>query len=287
MSGGTHHSGGTHQEEGTGGVSGDCQVFADQLDALVRGALPEEGVRQLRLHAGSCADCATLLKVQEHLVHPSLEDLESRVPEEVVAGMWEAVREDLSSRQPGHGESAAAVPEESSLALNHPRLQPRARWLVPALAAATLALLFSTGFLYWQTTELQSRAAALAQQVEDQRHWMAELDADAADPVARTAALAGRNPWSRALSRQDQISLADLRDLLARAPGNRVILSQAQLDAVLRNRMPLSPPILRDAMGRIQGTDGVTAAELLAALDGLDASPDTTLPTKELMALFS
>ena len=38
----------------------DCQVFEDQLEGLVQGALPEDGVRLLRAHAVSCRECATL-----------------------------------------------------------------------------------------------------------------------------------------------------------------------------------------------------------------------------------
>lgn len=266
----------------------DCQIFGDQLDALIQGDLPEEGMRQLRLHAGECPQCRMQLRVQEHLLEPSLGELEARVPDEMVMGMWGAVEAGVRSRE-GSGAGAkgpgpAVVREDPSS--RHP-FQGRGRWLVPTLAAATLALLFSTGFLYWQTARLQTRAQALAQQVEDQRYWLAELEVDGADPAARTAALAGRNPWSRALSRQDEITLGNLRSLLARAPGDRVILSQSQLDEVLRSRVPLSPPLLREALGGISGTDGVTARELLEALDGLGVSPDTTVPTEELMALFS
>ena len=53
----------------------DCQVFRDQLDALVQGALPEEGARQLRLHVADCPECAMQLKVQEHLVIGCIEYL--------------------------------------------------------------------------------------------------------------------------------------------------------------------------------------------------------------------
>lgn len=251
----------------------DCRIFTDQLDALTRGRLPDEGMRQLRLHADSCPRCGLQLKVQEHLLEPSshtLESLEARVPEEMVTGMWTAVRADLGSRRGAR-----------------PRFRDRHPWLVPALAAATVALLFSTVFLFWQTNQLRTRAATLAQQVDDQRHWMAQLETDASDPVARTAALAGRSSWSRALSRQEEITLGSLRELLARAPADRVILTRSQVDAVLRSRIPLSPPILREALARTGGSEDVTAGALLVALDGLDVSPDTTVPTAELVALLS
>jgi hypothetical protein len=163
----------------------------------------------------------------------------------------------------------------------------RPRWFVPTLAAAAVALLVSTGFLYWQTTRLRAQATALSRQVEDQRHWMAELELAGSDPIARTAALAGRSPWNRALSRQDKISVASLRSLLERAPRDRVILSRNQVEAVLRNRISLFPPILKDVLSRIESGDGVTVDELLEALDGLGINPETTVPTAELVALLS
>ena len=95
----------------------DCQVFEDQLDALVRAELPAEGMRQLRVHAGMCADCAMALKVQEHLLGPSLEELEARVPEELLGTVWPGVRRDIDSRA-GQGEHpvghAGAWPPRSS-----------------------------------------------------------------------------------------------------------------------------------------------------------------------------
>lgn len=276
----------------------DCRIFADQLDALVRGALPEEGMRHLLLHAEACSGCATQMKIQEHLVHPSLHELEARVPETLVAGMWDAVRVGLREQgnvkgleEPKPHARDTIREEDSSRRVGGPPLPPPAppsfSWLVPTLAAATLILLMSTGFFYWESARLQDRATALARQVEDQQHWMAELELNASDPVARTAALAGRNPWARALSRQEEISLRNLRSLLARVPADRIILSQEQMEAVLRNRPPLALPLLREALGRISGTNGVTAQELMAALDGLDVNPDTTVPTADLIALLS
>ena len=76
----------------------DCDVFQDQLDALQASALPEEGMEQLRLHAESCGDCAVLLRLHEHLVTPSLAELEAAVPDELadeisLCGPVERIRE--------------------------------------------------------------------------------------------------------------------------------------------------------------------------------------------------
>lgn len=245
----------------------DCQVFEDQLDALVRGDLPEEGMRQLRIHADMCPQCAIQLKVQEHLVGPSLEELEDQVPEEMLQGMWDRVESHVApkARRPGF------------------------RWLVPTLAAASLTLLFSTGYLAMETRRLSGESAGLAQQVEEQQGWMAELEAAAtsADPVVRTAALAGRNPFTRALSREESISISSLQGLLERMPGDRMILSRAQMDAVLRNRAGLSQPLFRELLAGIDARDGVQARDLIRALDAAEVSPGLMVPTADLLEILS
>jgi hypothetical protein len=247
----------------------DCQVFGDQLDALVRGELPEEGVRQLRLHAESCPDCAMQLRVQEHLILPSLEELEARVPEELLASMWSRVEE--------------RVKEEARV-----EIRPRFGWLVPTLAAATLVLFFSTGFLFRELGRLRGREAILAQQVVEQQRWLSELEVGpSADPVARTAALAGRNPWLRALSRQETISVQGLRTLLERMPGDRIVMSRGQLDAAVRSRTFPLPPPLREALRGIEDREGARARDLLRILDEMELTPELTFPTTDLIRLLS
>ena len=283
----------------------DCRVFEDQLDALVEGQLPPEGVRQMRRHAESCPDCAMQLKVQEHLALPSLEELEERVPDEMVASMWDRVRRDAGPEL-GAGTRSVAEVEAAAGGQTHGRGREREHfrrpgqagdngsgpgpfgWLVPTLAAATVALLFATGFLFWEMRQLRAREDVLAQQVVEQRRWLAELEVSAgADPVARTAALAGRSPWVRALSRQETISLEGLRSLLRAMPGDRVLLEAERLEAVRRSPAPLTPPLLREVLARIQGDDGVRARDLLRALETLDVGPETTVPVSELVDLVS
>lgn len=253
----------------------DCAVFEDQLDALVKGSLSHEARRLLVLHAGGCPACDMQLRVQRHLAGVSLGELEARVPEAVLAGMWDRVAGELKRGPAGR----------------------RGRgWLVPILAAASLLLLFSSGFLYSELGRAQHREAILSQQVEEQQRWLAELEVSpTADPVARTAALAGRNPWLRALSRQESITVEDLRGLLERMPGDRTVMTEGQLDAALRSRFPLSPSFLGEVLARMDrgrpgrngGGGGVRAGELLQALDGMDLSPDRSVPTSELMDLLS
>jgi hypothetical protein len=247
----------------------DCQVFGDQLDALVKGTLPEEGMRQLRLHAESCPECAMQLRVQEHLALPSLEELEARVPEALLASMWSRVEERVK------GEARVEI-------------RPRFGWIIPTLAAATLILFFSTGFLFHELGRSRDREAIMAQQVVEQQRWLSELElGPSADPVARTAALAGRNPWLRALSRQEIISVQGLRTLLERMPGDRIVMTRGQLDATVRNRtLPLPPP-LREVLRGIEDREGARARDLLRALDEMELSPELTFPTTDLIRILS
>ena len=272
----------------------DCQVFEDQLDALVMGTLPEEGRRQLRLHAETCPECAMQVRVQEHLVLPSLEELEARVPEALLASMWSRVEEKVKEEVGAAADGAAASADQGRSSAagwggeRRGEIRPRFGWLVPALAAATLILFFSTGFLFHELGRVRDREAILAQQVVEQQRWLAELDVGpSADPVARTAALAGRNPWLRALSRQETISVQGLRTLLERMPSDRMVMSRGQLDAAVRSRtLPLPPP-LREALRGLEGREGARARDVLRALDEMELSPDLRLPTTDLMRLLS
>jgi hypothetical protein len=267
----------------------DCQVFADQLDALMQGTLPEEGVRQLRLHAESCPECAIQLKVQEHLARPSLAELEAQVPDDLVASMWGRVKAEVGEGAGARVRAGGVGPRTGREgAKGRMDIRPLVRWIVPMLAAATLVLLFSTGFLFLELGRLRDREAVLAQQVAEQQHWLSELEVGAsADPVARTAALAGRNPWLRALSRQETISVGGLRTLLERMPGDRMVMSGTQLDTAIRSRYPLATPLLRAVLDGIQSRDGVRARDLLQVLEGLDVSPEVTVSTSDLMDLLS
>ena len=264
----------------------DCLVFEDQLDALVREKLPEEGLDQLRSHAAECPDCGMQLKVQEHLVGPSLEALEAEVPEEMVAAVWPGVREGIREKgafTPAPEERIQPGPREFSF----PR-RPVSRWLVPTLAAASITLLFSSGILLRELNQVLDREAVLTQQVSEQQRWFAELQAGSrVDPVARTAALAGQDAWMRALSRQESISLQGLLTLLERMPGNRTVLSRAQLQSLFQSRAPARFRFLRNAVRSFEGSEGVSAEELLEALRTLDEDEDLTVPTAELVALLS
>ena len=94
----------------------DCQVFEDQLDALLDGSLPDEGIGQLQLHALSCPDCAMLLRVHEHLALPSLEELEAGVPEELLTSMWPRIEVEVRP-QPKDGSAGVSSAKVSRVSI--------------------------------------------------------------------------------------------------------------------------------------------------------------------------
>ena len=161
-------------------------------------------------------------------------------------------------------------------------------WLLPALAAATVVLLFSTGYLFSEVTRMKGLEVALAQQVLEQKQWLAELGSGASNnPVARTAALAGRNPLVRALSRQESISITGLQVMLRSLPGDRTLLDASQMEALRGNNSIQTPPLWRAVLSRIEGDDGIRAQDLLEVLESLDVNPTLMVPTSDLIDLLS
>ena len=260
----------------------DCLVFADQMDALVRGTLPVEGARQLRLHAATCPDCATQLRVHEHLVGPSLEALEARVPTALLTGMAQRVL------------ALAGTPPEGALAFKGDPTgggdarTGRRRVLVPALSAAASLLLFSTGFLGKEVARLREEGAALAQEVAIQRTRLAaQASGTALDPVARTAALAGSKPLVRALARRKTITVEELLALLAQLPPDRVVVTRAQWGDALQSPSPLGTPLLRELRSRLPPGEALRAGALIRALESSGIGAGVTLRTADLVDLLS
>jgi hypothetical protein len=251
----------------------DCDVFQDQLDALEAGALPEEGMEQLRAHADSCGDCAMLLRVHEHLVAPPLGDLEAAVPDELVASVWPRVRGEIAT-----GESAR---------LRESRGWQGWSWLAPAMAAATLLLFIGSGLMYQEMRELRRRENALVQQVAQQERWLAELDLrTSTDPVVRTAGLAGRAAWERALARRKSVSVAELAGMLRSLPANTTILSASQAEALAGSLPFWIVSALNGTLERIEAENGVQAGELSQLLEDLDVGFERRVPTARILALF-
>ena len=258
----------------------DCQFFEDQLDTLLDGSLSGEGTRQLRLHALSCPDCAMLLRVKEHLVLPSLEELEAAVPEELLASMWPKVQAGVAAQR-----------MDVSAGTSFPK---RLRWFVPTLAAASIALLFSASFLFSELKRSEARELQLAQQVGE----LDRLVVGRTEWVERTAKLAGggRNrarALDYVLSGQDYVTLDALLEILGRYPERMVLFDAPQVEA-LSGTTSRPPPELRkilavlgDALTTLGDAEGVRVGEFAEWLASLSFPPDMVLPKSQLIELLS
>jgi hypothetical protein len=244
----------------------DCTVFEDQLDSLVRGELPEAGVAQLRAHAAECAECATQLRMQEHLVTPSLAHLEAQVPDAYVTSMWRDVQ------------GALDAPQASA--------RRRFAWAVPLLAAATVALLFANGLALRALARAEDRAQDLTGQVLDQQRRLVSFQtAQAPDLMGARAGFGSRANALRALEDRTDLTVADLRALLQGLPAETPLMGAAHTHQLARSR--LVPSAWRDAMTRLDTGAEVTAGALLAVLDALDIPGDTSVPAARIFELLT
>jgi hypothetical protein len=250
----------------------DCQVFEDQLDAFSQGALSDEGMEQLRLHARVCPDCAMMLRMKEHLAYPSLKELEAKVPEVLVASMWPRVEAEVTQRE-------ARRPARSV-----------SRWtwgsFAPAAAAAVVVLAVGTGFLWHEVRQLRTRESVLIQQIAEQERWLAELDLRTApSAVARTAGLAGSHNWQRVLARRQSVTVSELTVMLNGIPTETTLLDAAEAERLMK-RVPFLRATSRKVLAsEIRSDDGLQAGELLELVKKLDLSSETRISTARVLAL--
>jgi len=249
----------------------DCEVFQDQLDALAQGTLSEEGIAKLRLHAGSCRDCAVLLRMREHLEGLSAVASEAAVPDGWVSSMWPRVQAEVATRE--------------SCRLQR-SLRRRWSWPVPAMAAATLLLAIASGLLFAELRRLRDREQILVQQVQDQQRWLAELDVrTSASAVARTAGLAGTSIWERVLANRESISVSELSGLLAGLPPSTTLLSAAELRELIRRVPYLRTGVWETVLTEIQAEDGLQAGEALRLIEVLGLPVDRSISMARVLNL--
>jgi hypothetical protein len=258
----------------------DCQVFSDQLERFLKGSLPDEALLLLREHADACPTCATQLQVKGHLARPSLEELETQVPDPMVDAMYGQVRSALD--EPAIPVGADAHPLGSSTTALHGPRSFALPW-VPLLAAASVALLLSTGVLGIQLRRTQLREARLAMQLDAQRARVTGLLATA----SRTSGPAAGASWLRFVPAQETITIAELVELLDRVPADRVILSEARVGLLRSRPTTRTGRIMDGLLQEIPSDDGIRAGDLLRALDRARIRRDLTVRTADLVELLS
>ncbi len=251
----------------------DCQFFEDQLDALSKGDLPADAVGLLRAHALDCPACGMMLRVKEHLLSPSLEELEEAVPVEHLDSMWPRLE-----------------------AVIHPSPWGR-RWIIPTLAAASVLFLFSTGFLASALMQSTNRETGLTRQIADLEYGLARLDART-EWIDRTAQLAGsRGNRARALdyalAGQETVSLPSLLEILGRYPDDKVLFQKSAAESLSRSASPSSKEIrglltlLDSALSDLGEVDEVRVGDFARWLSEASLPIDLEVPKSTLMELLS
>jgi len=208
-----------------------------------------------------------LERMQQLLDIPPADELEAAVPDPHVTGMWRAVRKGRPARR-GGGE--------------------RRRWLVPALAAASVALAVVAAGLAAERGKILERQAELEGRLADRERRLAALESAARPEGPPAIVLLGAPDWARELSRRETVSLGRIRELLAAVSPETTLLGTSELEAIAAAR-PLSFPgaaAWPDVAGTVDLADGLQAGELLDALASLDLGDATSISTARLMEIW-
>lgn len=247
----------------------ECARFRDSLDDFVDGRIPIEDEERLRRHAQICAACAMQLRVKEHLAEPGRRDLERAVPDGVVESMWPSLESQISAGR--------RVPRRETGVR---------RWLIPALAAASLLFILGNGYLLMEVGRLREQSATLASEVQRQERRLAELRTRSlAAPRARTAALSGRT-WQRVLAGREQMTVAELRDLLTAIPSSATLIGPDRA-ADLAGGFLVTPELAGGIPFRsVNIDDGIQAGELLGLLDSLEMGEGRSFPVARALEAY-
>jgi len=247
-----------------------CENFLERLDGLMARA-PRSGQEYggpewagLEAHATSCADCARLLRVHRQLAAPTSEEIEEQVPEDLVTGMWARVAAATAGATAGTGpgEQAAGSPRVISAPPVRPPAVVRPRsWIVPALAAAVMVLLFATGYLVAEVRQLHRQEGLLTAELQRQGELLDTLSRPGSDRLAGGFAGSAAGAAASALGRAPAGGFA----AGAFGRGGRLPLAVAGDRWAETGYWPGAPAWTRGVAGR----DEVTAGELMLLLDWL------------------
>jgi hypothetical protein len=222
--------------------------------------LSEEEVHRMESHAGACPDCAVLLEMHAHLRLPQGVELESQVPEHMVAGMWAWVSTHVRERPSRRGSVFA-------------------RFLVPALAAATLLLVLGNALLLRELRGAQQRVAVL----ESREQPAPSRLATAASQALRGGASVR---WAKGhLADRERISLAEVHVLLQELPPEQQLLSRRDAVRLLQGLGPWRSYLPAETLEEIDIEDGLQAAEMVRIIEALPLDAETELRSARLLRL--
>lgn len=283
-----------------------CENFMERLEAMASHAMPGEELVRLEKHADGCPDCAMLLRLHVHLADESLADVETRVPDALVAGMWTRLQAEMRGRT---GTAASHAPtnrwQHRFCSLRGTRPRSAAGWLVPALAASVMILLFGGGYLLGEVNQLKQRerllVASLLQQEQMAASGVGTRSAwRSLSPAPQLLAGMNRGPaWlglsrmrssertglTRTLAGERELSVVQLANLLATLPPRAEVLSGEAIRTARwqRSRQREFRRVAEAANVPIE--DGLQAGEALRILEKLELNPERTFSTTRLLVL--
>lgn len=235
----------------------DCEGFEELRERASGAAGDPEAERLLRAHAAECPECAAWLRLHGHTAIGGDEDLEKKVPDDLVRGMWERVSAEIEPPRRRRGVRGGG------------RLRER---LVPIQAAAIVLLAIGVGALFLQTRELRERERTLAARLEAEKSFVLSAGAAARDFPFRSVLAAGRI---------EGVTPASLRRTLSALPAGMTLLGPAETERALA-RLPIRFGAARALREGLRIDDGLQAFEVIRILDALPYDPNEPIRTGRL-----
>jgi hypothetical protein len=250
----------------------NCERHQDIVDKLFENTASVEEIRLLREHANLCADCAVQLEMHEHLEGVRLEDLESRVPNHMVEGMWPRVEMDIM--------------RDDWRSLGERRRSPVWRWVVAAQAAAIVVLAGGAALLLGELQQIRHRETALAEKLTQQGQQLTALEwRTSRTGTGAVTYSTGGSMWLRRLAGTDDVTVAEVTEFLERLPEDSQVLGARDANRLLAQLPYAVSGVHGAALDDIHTDDGLQAGEALRLIVALDLDPSQQFPAGRIAGI--
>jgi hypothetical protein len=246
-----------------------CEEFQERLDGHIAS---DEERRAIERHAAACPDCALLLAMNRHLNAETLSELEERVPDSLVDTMWQRVVGEIAARR-----AERLSPQR--------RFWPFQRIFVPAMAAAIVLLVFTSGYLLGELRHLRRSERQLAmelslkdQRLEEMQHGMKTIQAGR---LPERVTLLGVR---LGLPQQADFSASELISLLELLPRETTMLEAGKVESMLQQKRLPGMIRARFQPEGIDIDDGLQAGEIIILIEWLDIDPARRFQRDELVS---
>lgn len=244
----------------------NCEQYQDTLDNLAEKTATADEIRRLRDHARTCSDCTMLLEMHEQLASPSMGELESRVPDHLVEGMWPRVESEIM--------------KGDRLTARENRRRPIWRWVAAVQAAAIVLLAGAAAFLFVELRDLRLREATLAEKVTRQEQHLTALDWRTSRDGSgiESASSGGLARLRRLATVPGGATVAEITQFLERLPEDSQVLGARDANRLI-TQLPYAVSGDYDTnLDDIDTEDGLQAGEALRIIAALNLDPSQQFP---------